>query len=336
MPSPPLPRTLAGLSLRDLEYAITIAEEQSFGRAATICAVSQPAISQQIKKLEALLGLTLFERRGRRVIVTAEGQQVLERAKILLSDARGLFEIASNLTDPLKGDIRLGVIPTLGPYFMPHILRPLRHEFPELRLRPYEDTTDNLLAQLRAHKIDIALIAAPATRSDISSTTVFFEPFVLACPVGHALAKPAPLPEDQLATLDLLMLSREHCLRDQTIALCNIPPNQGTRVASSLEMLRQMIAVGEGCALLPALAATNLDTLSSNSAHNTALNTVQNLVAIRPIAAPAATAFGRQVTMIWRSSDPRQEPFQLLARFLQSRMETPQMRGLLLGAHRSS
>jgi LysR family hydrogen peroxide-inducible transcriptional activator len=306
-------RTLSGLSLRDLEYATTIANEQSFGRAAEICGVSQPAISQQIKKLETLLDLKIFERRGRAVILTESGRQVLFKAEAILADARGLFEIASDFTDPLKGDIRLGVIPTLGPYFMPHILQPLRGKFPDLRLRPYEDTTDNLISLLKQRKIDIALMADPVPGTAMNSTNVFFEPFVLACPVDHLLAGVDPLSQSDIATLELLMLSREHCLRDQSLALCQRQPSDTTRVASSIEMLRQMIAVGEGCALLPALAASNL-------------RDMRRLIQTRPV---SSDKFGRQIIMVWRKSDTREADFNLLSNFLTWQMNRPAMRGVL-------
>lgn len=310
-------RTMSGLSLRDLEYATTIANAQSFGRAAEICGVSQPAISQQIKKLEALLGLRIFERRGRVVVPTENGRQVLFKAEAILADARGLFEIASELTDPLKSDIRMGVIPTLGPYFMPHVLQPLRGKFPELRLHPYEDTTDNLISLLAQRKIDIALMADPAPGTAVTAEAVFFEPFVLACPADHILAGTAPpslpLSQTDVAALELLMLSKEHCLRDQTLALCPRRKSDATRVASSLEMLRQMIAVGEGCALLPALAASNLVDMRS-------------LIRTRPI---AGDAFGRQIIMVWRKSDSRGSHFTRLARFLAGQMRHPSMRAML-------
>jgi len=297
-------RHLSGLSLRDLEYASTIAQTGSFVRAAEICGVSQPALSQQIKKLEYLLGVKLFERQGRRVQPTHAGRLILQKADDILAQARGLFEIGANLTNPLMGDVHMGVIPTIGPYFMPHVLPALRRGFPDLRLYPYEDTTGNLMTLLRERKIDVALIAAPGEHADISSAAIYFEPFVLACPLGHALAIPASVPAQDLNGLELLMLSREHCLRDQTLALCNLPRVDGERLASSLEMLRQMVAVGEGCALLPALAVSDMRAMAG-------------LIVIRPV---ADQNFGRQVTLVWRRSDPRGEYFQQLADFLHKQM----------------
>jgi LysR family hydrogen peroxide-inducible transcriptional activator len=293
-------RHLSGLSLRDLEYASTIGQSGSFVRAAEICGVSQPALSQQIKKLEHLLGVQIFERQGRQVLPTEAGTLILQKADEILARARGLFEIGANLANPLMGDVHLGVIPTIGPYFMPRALPALRRGFPDLRLHPYEDTTDNLMALLKNRKLDIALIAAPSEQADIASATLCFEPFVLACPVGHKLACDAPVAARDLDGLDLLMLSREHCLRDQTLALCNLQAKDGGRVASSLEMLRQMVAVGEGCALLPALAVSDMRAMEA-------------LIKIRSV---ADTGFGRHLTLVWRSSDPRGSYFRKLAESL--------------------
>ncbi len=297
-------RHVTGLSLRDLEYASTIGQSRSFVRAAEICGVSQPALSQQIKKLEHLLGVQIFERQGRQVLPTEAGILILQKADDILAQARGLFEIGANLANPLMGDVHLGVIPTIGPYFMPRALPALRHGFPDLRLHPYEDTTDNLMALLKNRKIDVALIAAPSEQPDIASATLYFEPFVLACPVGHKLASDAPISAHDLDGLDLLMLSREHCLRDQTLALCNLPAKDSGRVASSLEMLRQMVAVGEGCALLPALAVSDMRAMEA-------------LIKIRPV---ADSDFGRHLTLVWRSSDPRGSYFQKLANSLQNHL----------------
>ena len=301
MDTPPAasPHNLAGLSLRDLDYAVTVAETQHFGRAAERCGVSQPTLSEQIRKLELLLGLPLFERQKRRVSVTPQGAPLLEQARLVLRQAHGLLDLARQQAEPLSGTLRLGVIATLGPYYLPGMLRQVRARFPQLGLRLQEGRTAGLVAALEQGTLDAVLLSLPAPSEGLSWASLFFEPFVLTCPAGHALLQGAPPRLRDLPPSGLLLLEEGHCLRDQALSVCGLRGQGEERFASSLEMLRHMIAAGEGFSLLPRLAVE----------HGTDL---QGLVVSRALAEPV----GREIGLVWRQTDPRGAAFAELAGFL--------------------
>ena len=293
--------SLAGLSLRDLEYAVAVAELRHFGRAAERCGVSQAGLSEQVRKLEAQLGLPLFERTTRRIVITPAGEALLAQARIILAEARRLLELGRSRADPLEGLLRLGVIATLGPYYVPSLLRLVRGRFPALELRLQEGRTAELAQAVRDGALDALLLAVPAETEGLSLAPLFFEPFVAAVPAGHPLAQAPQVTLAALADDGLLLLEEGHCLRDQALSVCHLPPRgRGDRFASSLEMLRHMIAAGEGHSLLPALAARNRPDLDG-------------LVAVRELAGPPV---GRSIALGWRSSDPRGEAFARLGAFL--------------------
>ena len=299
---------LSGLSLRDLEYALAVAELRHFGRAAERCGVSQPALSEQIRKLEALLGTPLFERTPRRIELTAHGEILLRQAQVVLREAAGLLEMAGARTDPLQGLLRIGVIPTLGPYYLPLVLRALRDRFAGLELRLQEGRTTELAEQLQRGSLDAILAALPLAGDQLDSAALFFERFQLLLPAGHALLDmPAPHPED-LPEADLLLLEEGHCLRDQALSLCSLPgpAARHARHASSLEMLRHMVAAGEGYTLMPQLAT-----------RGEGPDALGGLLQLRPLdtAASGATA-GRMIGLAWRATDPRGQHFTRLAAFL--------------------
>lgn len=294
-------QTLAGLSLRDLEYAVSVAETRHFGRAAERCGVSQPALSEQIRKLEALLGVALFERLARRVEVTAQGAVLLAQARSVMREARGLLDLAQQQAAPLSGPLRVGVIATLGPYYLPGVLRDVRGRFPELVLRLQEGRTAGLVAALEQGELDAALIALPAPSDNLACQPLFFEPFLLACPLGHPLLEAPDLSIEALRGGELLLLEEGHCLRDQALALCAVPRGEReARFASSLEMLRHMIAAGEGFSLLPQLAVQGRTDLGG-------------LIGLRRL---DDGAVGRQIGLAWRATDPRRDSFRSLAGFL--------------------
>ncbi|WP_159999298.1 LysR substrate-binding domain-containing protein [Roseomonas sp. 18066] len=302
------PQTLAGLSLRDLEYAVAVAELRHFGRAAERCGVSQPALSEQIRKLEGLLGVTLFERQARRIAVTTQGAVLLAQARAVMREARGLLDLAQQQAAPLSGPLRLGVIATLGPYYLPRVLRDVRARFPELVLRLQEGRTAGLLAALERGELDAALIALPAPAPSLAGEPLFFEPFLLACPPDHPLLGLKRLTLEALQGQELLLLEEGHCLRDQALSLCALPrTDREERFASSLEMLRHMIAAGEGFSLLPALAAQ-------------AGAEFDGLVALRPL---DEAGVGRQIGLVWRGTDPRRDSFSQFAGFLKETAPLP-------------
>ena len=296
---------LGGLSLRDLDYALALAELRHFGRAAERCGVSQPGLSEQIRKLEAVLGTPLFERARGGVSPTPRGQLLLRQIEVVVGQARRLLEMARTQVGALNGPVMLGVIPTLGPYYVPLVLRDLRIEFPELELRLQESQTTVLLDALARFNLDVALVALPAEQDGLASSPLFFEPFQVLLPSAHPLAQAATLDLDTLAADDLLLLEDGHCLRDQAISLCSRPEGQSPigrapRSASSLEMLRHMVAAGEGFSLMPALATREVTELNG-------------LVRLRPLRQADA---GRMIGLVWRASDPRGADFQRLAEVL--------------------
>jgi LysR family hydrogen peroxide-inducible transcriptional activator len=293
---------LSGLSLRDLEYVVAVADEGHFGRAAERCNVSQPTLSVQVRKLENTLGLALFERSNRGVLLTLAGQGIVRQARVVLAEAQRLLALAvEGRGSPLTGRLVLAAIQTLGPYYFPLILRLLRQEFPLLTLALSEARTAEILDGLRDGRIDAALLSLPVAASGLTLSPLFVEPFRLACPVDHPLAQGAPPRADMVGGPDLLLLDEGNCLRDQTIAACGAPRAVG-RHATSLETLRSMVAAGAGYTLIPALAVPSGPDPSG-------------LTVTRPFEGEGP---GRTVALAWRSSDPRAAGLAALAAFFRT------------------
>jgi len=300
-----LPRSLAGLSLRDLEYAQAVAELKHFGRAAEQCGVSQPALSEQIRKLEALLGVALFERTKRRVALTSQGLAVLAQIERVLAESRRLVETAHRFQDALAGPLALGAIETLGPYYLPRVLKFLRGARPDLTLRLTEARTERLLRQLTQGALDLTLVALPVEAPGFTAIELFYEPFVLATPPGHALAKLDRLSLASLPLDDLLLLEEGHCLREQALAVCGLlagekGESQDGYAATSLHTLVQMVANGLGVTLLPRIA------VAAGVMEGTCLVT-------RPLAAAGAW---RTLGLAWRPNAPRMGDYRALAPLL--------------------
>ena len=292
---------VGALSLRDLEYVVAVAEERHFGRAAERCKVSQPALSAQVRKLEENLGFVLFERTSRRVLPTRDGEVLLREARAVLAAARRLLDTAGQRQDGGAAErLSLGAIQTLGPYLFPLVLRPLRERFPRLSLTLAESRTAELLDDLRAGRLDAALLSPPVDETGLTLVPLFVEPFLLACPAGHRLARAEGLHPADLAGPDLLLLDEGNCLRDQAVAACSASPN-ASRHATSLETLRSMVAAGAGYTLLPALAAAD------GRDH-------AGLVSCRAFDCETP---GRIVALAWRASDPRAGRLSELAAFFQ-------------------
>ncbi|MDP9018074.1 MAG: LysR substrate-binding domain-containing protein, partial [Candidatus Eremiobacteraeota bacterium] len=233
---------VSSLSLRDLEYAVAVSRELNFGRAAESCGITQSTLSEQIRKLESTLGVTLFERTKRSVVPTVRGASVLQQAQALLGNAQRMLDEAQRSAAPLSGELRLGAIATLGPYYLPSVIALGRRRFPNLALRLRESTTDQLLAALRNAELDAILVALPVPMDGLVADPLFFEPFRCACPSDHELATRKRVRLRDLKAGTLLLLVDGHCLRDQALALCQQSLPNHTRYASSLEMLRHMIA----------------------------------------------------------------------------------------------
>lgn len=249
------------MTLRELQYLIALADHRNFRRAAEVCLVSQPTLSTQIRKLEEELGVTLVERLPRKVMLTPAGKDAVERARRILSEAEQLKEAARRSGGASEaGTVRLGVFPTLGPYLLPHVVPNLRARFPDLELLLVEEKSDQLLARLHHGSLDAAVLALPVGDDrNLACQFLFEEPFLLAVPAGHPLARRARLSLDDLSRYNLMLLEDGHCLRDQALEVCHLSgAKEKTEFrATSLETLRQMVGAGVGITLLPLLATRN-------------------------------------------------------------------------------
>lgn len=248
----PLPCTL-----RQLQYAVAVADLASFRGAAERCLVSQPSLSAQVAELEGALGVRLFERDRRGVRVTAAGAELVERARRVLLDADELIEAARRHEDPLGGTLRIGVIPTVGPYLLPAAAPALHRALPKMTFEWTEEKTAVIARRVRAGELDAALLALVAEVAGLAHEAVVVDPFVLATPRGHRLARAqGPLRASELRGEPVLLLAEGHCLREQALAVC-----EGARAeelgfrATSLPTLVQMVAAGAGVTLLPSIAA---------------------------------------------------------------------------------
>ena len=243
-------------TLRQLQYVIAVADALSFRKAAELCHVSQPSLSAQLAQLEDTLGVCLFERDRRRVLLTAAGKDLVDRARRLLVDADDFLAAARRAGDPLSGELRLGVIPTISPYLLPSITPALRAAYPRLVTKWLEEKTDILVRNLDGGQIDAALLALEADLGDVESEVVATDPFVLVAPPNHPLlAKSRPLVMNELTDSNVLLLDDGHCLREQALAVCSRAKARELEFrATSLSTLVHMVAGGAGVTLLPALA----------------------------------------------------------------------------------
>ncbi len=256
------------MNLRDLHYLVALADHRHFGRAAAASFVSQPTLSTQIKKLEDELGVALVERAPRKIMLTPVGHDIAERARRILAEVDQLKESARRTRDPEAGSVRLGIFPTLAPYLLPHVLPTIRERFPRLELLLVEEKTEIILRQLREGRLDVGVLALPLHDDQLHVEFLFDEPFVLAVPSMHALARRSTLSLHDLANERLLLLEDGHCLRDQALDVCTLAGSgerNGFR-ATSLETLRQMVAANVGITLLPTLS-TKPPVAHSNDIH---------------------------------------------------------------------
>lgn len=287
------------MNLRALQYLVAVADERNFSRAAENCYVSQPTLSTQIKKLEEELGVQLVERNPRRVMLTPAGEQVVARARDILQQVGVIKETARRARDPEAGRIRLGIFPTLGPYLLPHVLPAIRKRFPRLELLLYEIKTEEVLARLREGKLDAGVLALPVPDEGFEVRKLFEEPFVLATPADHPLARQPDIGLDDLRDGPVLLLEDGHCLRDQALEVCQLvgaEEKEGFR-ATSLETLRQMVASGIGVTLLPTLSVKSPVPKT-------------NRLALRRLPDPMPS---RRIALLWRQSSGLGELMEKLA-----------------------
>ncbi|POP53421.1 DNA-binding transcriptional regulator OxyR [Zhongshania marina] len=244
------------IKIRDLQYLDAVAKHGHFGRAAEACFVSQPTLSGQIMKLEDQLGLSLFERHRKKVMLTPAGEELLGRARQVLRSAEDFEETAKALSDPLSGDLHVGLIPTVAPYLLPHIMANLGTSLPNINFYLHENQTDVLMQQLDEGKLDVLILSWLNTMQGVERYTLFKEPLVLASPVKHPLAQSKSLTLKDLNGQWVLTLEDGHCLRDEALDYCfSAGAKEDTRFqATSLETLRYMVASGMGITLIPELA----------------------------------------------------------------------------------
>jgi LysR family hydrogen peroxide-inducible transcriptional activator len=281
----------ATMNIRDLRYLVALADTRHFGHAADRCHVSQPTLSAQIRKLEEYLGVTLVERQPRRVALTAEGERVVERARRLVKEADDIVELARSSRDPLSGRLRIGLIPTVGPYLLPRVAQRLRRKLPRLQLLLFEYQTEPLLQRLRNGELDVGILALPVNLDGLESRALYDEPFMVAVPDRHPLASHKTVKPTDLNGETLLLLEDGHCLRDQALEVCgrlDVHEESDFR-ATSLETLRQMVGAGLGITLLPQLAAEGPFAAARG-------------VTVRPFAKPAPA---RTIGAVWRRSSTR-------------------------------
>jgi LysR family hydrogen peroxide-inducible transcriptional activator len=279
------------VNLKDLKYLVALADTGHFGKAAERTFVSQPTLSAQLKKLEEYLGVKLVERQPKNVQLTEVGKQVVVRARRMLDEGDEIIALARSNTDPFVGKLKLGFIPTIGPYLLPRVMSKLRKALPRLGLMLYEYQTEPLLKRLRDGEVDVAVLALPAPNDGMETRTLYQEAFTVALPADHALAAKSMIKLSDLKGHTLLLLEDGHCLRDQALEVCSridVREVEDFR-ATSLETLRQMVIAGLGITLLPELAA------------EAPFNSQRGLT-IRQIAKPTPS---RTVGAVWRKSSTR-------------------------------
>ena len=280
------------MNLKDLKYLVALADTGHFGKAAERCFVSQPTLSAQLKKLEEYLGVKLVERQPKNVQLTEVGRQIVTRARHMLDEGDEIVALARSNTDPFAGKLKMGLIPTIGPYLLPRVMQKIRKAVPQLGLMLYEYQTEELLKRLREGEIDLGVMALPVMQDGLESRALYDEAFTVALPAHHALGAKSTIKVQDLKGQTLLLLQDGHCLRDQALEVCSrvdVREAEDYR-ATSLETLRQMVVAGLGVTLLPEMAV--------ESPYGS-----QRGLAIRPFANPKPS---RTVGAVWRKSSTRE------------------------------
>lgn len=276
-----------GITLKHLRYFDALARHSHFGRAAEACGISQPALSVQIKELEAMLGAPLVERGARHMRLTGLGETFLDRARGILVQVGELSDLARAAAGPLAGQLRLGVIPTVAPYLLPQVMAALAARMPGLELYPRESVTRSLIADLLDSQLDAAIVALPVSEPALEEFVLFEEDFVLVRPL-HESDKPVPSAE-RLQEMRLLLLEEGHCFRDQALSFCKVSTLKPRYLmeGSSLSTLVQMVGAGMGITLIPEMALP-LETRNADVS-----------IARFPPPRPA-----RRIGMVWRKTNP--------------------------------
>ena len=282
------------ITLRQLRYVVSLAHHRHFGRAAEECAVTQPAISMQVRELEREIGTELVERRPGEIVLTETGAEVARRAEDILTATRDLVDFARH-RDVLSGALRLGIIPTLAPYVLPHLFPPIQRRYPQLRLEVRETQTALLLNELAGGQLDCVVLALPVDGADVETLKLFDDAFLLAVPANDPLPQCGCVSVDDVDQRRLILLEEGHCLRDQALAFCAMKgrDQQPTGLgATSLTTVMQMVANGLGVTLLPEVAAKT--------------EARDERVKLLRLAEPAPM---RTIGIAWRPTSPRKRDF---------------------------
>jgi len=292
------------MTLTELKYVVALAHERHFGRAAKKCFVTQPTLSLALAKLEDELGVKLFERNKNEVLVTARGQAIVEQARRVLDEVGKISSIAKGAQDQLSGALRLGVIPTIGPYLLPDLVPILRKRAPSMPLAIEENLTGNLAPMLREGELDVVVIALPFAVPGVKTRVVYEEPFSVVVPEGHPWESRKAVKPSELAEQNVLVLNAGHCFRDQVLEACPGQSNTALpegRAGSSLETIRNMVASGLGVSVLPSSAL--------------APRYASKLLRVVPFSSPVPS---RIVALAWRASFDRPMAIDLLADAIRS------------------
>jgi LysR family hydrogen peroxide-inducible transcriptional activator len=282
------------ITFRQLRYLSALAQHRHFGRAAEACAVTQPALSMQIRELEQQLGVELVERRPGEVLLTSIGREVAQRADIILTAERDLVDVARHKGRLLAGHLTLGVIPTIAPYLLPRILPRLARRYPDLEIELRETQTKVLLDELARGALDVVMLALPVTDADVESVRLFDDPFLLAVPADDPSPKSACVSADDIDPRRLILLEEGHCLRDQALAYCGNGRSGGAMGlgATSLMTVMQMVANGYGVTLVPQVAVD--------------VEVRDERVKLLRFTQPQP---GRTIGLAWRHTSPRKADF---------------------------
>jgi LysR family transcriptional regulator, hydrogen peroxide-inducible genes activator len=288
-------------SLRQLEYVVAVADTLNFRKAAELCHVSQPSLSAQLAQLEEAIGVQLFERDRRRVLITHHGTEVIERARVVLRGADDVETAARHAADPFAGTLRIGVIPTISPYLLPRIAPVVRRAYPRLQLMWSEDKTAVLAQRLESGSLDAMIVAREADLGDVAVEILAEDRFLLAASPSHPLTRSSrPVRPGELRGENVLLLEDGHCFRDQALAICaRAKAHELQFRATSLTTLVQMVAAGDAVTLLPELAA------SVEGRH----------LKLRKFANPAPH---RTIVLAWRKSSPMRDALRTFAKTLRA------------------
>ena len=293
-------------SIKQLKYLCAVAEHRHFTKAADACFVTQSTLSAAIAELESQLDAKVFERNKKSVLITPLGEKLLKQARVILGDVEDFVALAKAHAEPLSGDLRLGVIPTIGPFLLPPMLTSLRRNFPKLKLFLKEEMSAQLERQLQQGQLDLIILALPYALPDMEVISLCKDEFLLCLPPGHAFEKLKQVEQGQLRGESLLLLEEGHCLRDHALEACQLKAAATDIVyqGNSLHTLVQMVANGLGLTLLPAMsvAADVLGDTHLSIKHFSNENV------------------DREIGMAWRKTDPRRDDYLLLAEHIKAHL----------------